>query len=268
MKAARAVSFILTFALMITAYGGRGVNGADMSVIRSDASDGTVCVCVGGMADKQIRIGIEPVGVDKAYYLPVFKNESEIDVPLMFGNNAYNICLYEEYSGKKYALLDSFKVNLKLDDYDKVYLASSVMVQWKGATAAIAKAGELVGAKKSEYDKFLSIYNYIVKNIAYDKEKYPDAGYRSSPDDTLLRGCGICLDYAVLTASMLRSQGVRCKLIYGNVSESDDLHSWNEVYIRGRWVIVDTTKDAQSYRSMTPYKYAKTKKDYIAKYTF
>ena len=242
--------------------------GARMSVSAHGPCRGVVNVCVGGVTDKRIRIGVEAVNSEKSYYFPVFRDEDDIEIPLMWGNDEYFISLYEEFRAGQYELLDYAIVDLCMEDYSDVYLASSVMAPWEGAEATAAKALELIADRESEYGRFLAIYHYIVDNIDYDAEKDPDDDYRSSPDDTLANGSGICLDYAVLTSAMLRGLGVKCKLIYGYVAESDVLHSWNEVYIRGRWIVVDTTRDARSRKLETPYNYTKSRNDYTVKYAF
>ena len=48
-----------------------------------------------------------------------------------------------------------------------------------------------------------------------------------------------------LFAAMLRSVGVPTKLIKGESSNVEGYHAWNEVYINGKWRIVDTSYDSQ-----------------------
>ena len=64
--------------------------------------------------------------------------------------------------------------------------------------------------------------------------------YEPSPDETMRIGKGICLDYASLAASMLRSQGIPTKLIFGYVAPNDTYHAWNMFYTEDTgWVSVE-----------------------------
>ena len=55
---------------------------------------------------------------------------------------------------------------------------------------------------------------------------------------------GICYDYAVLFAAMLRSVDIPTKLSMGYKSDINYYHAWNQVYLNGKWVNIDTTYDA------------------------
>ena len=63
--------------------------------------------------------------------------------------------------------------------------------------------------------------------------------YMSDPDATLRAGKGICFDYAVLAAAMLRSQGIPTKVVFGYVSPNDLYHAWNMFYTEETgWITV------------------------------
>ena len=64
-------------------------------------------------------------------------------------------------------------------------------------------------------------------------------------------GKGICFDYAALAASMLRSQGIPCKLIMGNVSPDDLYHAWNMFYTEETgWITVEFSVSAKSWNRL------------------
>ena len=269
MKTARVIVCILAFSLTLSQGGYLSVyGGAEMRISAQKKSEGIVSVDVKTDSDKRLRIGVEALNSDMEYFFTYNKSEGEVNIPLMFGNGKYSIGLYEELSNKHYQLLDSYDLDLQLADYSTVYLSSSVIVPWESAEAMIAKAAELTLNKKSDFEKFHAIYKFVTENIVYDMAKTTESGYRSSPDTTLNDGSGICLDIAVLLAAMLRSAGVKCKLVYGQAKDMSGLHSWNVVYFRNRWVIVDPTKDSQFYVSGISYRYAKLQKDYKGIFTF
>ena len=70
------------------------------------------------------------------------------------------------------------------------------------------------------------IYDYITGNITYDYDKAsdPPTGYTSDVDAILDSGTGICLDYAAVMASMLRSQRIPTRLEVGYAQ--DAYHAW------------------------------------------
>ena len=74
------------------------------------------------------------------------------------------------------------------------------------------------------------IYDYITQNITYDYDKAsdPPTGYTSDVDAILASGTGICLDYAAVMASMLRSQRIPTRLEVGYAQ--DAYHAWISVY--------------------------------------
>jgi transglutaminase-like putative cysteine protease len=52
----------------------------------------------------------------------------------------------------------------------------------------------------------------------------------------------------------LRSLGIPARLVMGYPPEKPDLyHAWNEIYLDGKWVAVDTTFDAELVKAGKPY---------------
>ena len=56
-------------------------------------------------------------------------------------------------------------------------------------------------------------------------------------------GKGICFDYASLAASMLRSQGIPTKIIFGYVAPDNLYHAWNMFYTEEKgWTKVEFSR--------------------------
>ena len=70
----------------------------------------------------------------------------------------------------------------------------------------------------------------MIGHVSYDKAKAESvtSGYLPDVDETLETGKGICFDYAVLTAAMLRSQNIPTRLEIGY--SGDVYHAWISVY--------------------------------------
>lgn len=102
------------------------------------------------------------------------------------------------------------------------------------------KTTQKLTANKSHDDKIRAVVKYIQTNIEYDHDLAGtvDSTYATSPDRTLFKQKGICTDTAALTAAMLRSQGIPCRIIIGTYQ--DERHAWIQVYTQhGQWVYID-----------------------------
>jgi len=112
------------------------------------------------------------------------------------------------------------------------------------------------------------LYSYVIENITYDYDKIKTLSYDYTPDiDQVLEdGTGICYDYSVLFASMLRSQNIPAKLVKGYTVNTDVYHAWNEIYLSstGEWIVVDTTFDAYYYQNKLSFEFQKDTDDYSA----
>ena len=258
----RFLAYATAFSLSVSLIGAYASYGDEMQISAVNRSDGIVSIDIIRSTDKKTRISITSTDKKRTYNYPHVPGEGEIDIPLIFGNGHYEINLLRELEGYAYEIMDTHSLILDLADYDAVYYSSSVMVPWGSSVKTVKKADELTAGAKSNFEKFAAIYVYMTENIIYDIYKRVDIGYLSDPDVTLSDGSGICLDLAVLFAALVRAAGVKCRLVYGYVSDAAGLHSWNEVYLKGQWIIVDPTRDSQYFISQIPYRYAKSPENY------
>lgn len=166
--------------------------------------------------------------------------------PLQLGNGDYKVMLLENVSGKSYKILKQQAVSLNLKDDKVVYLNSVQNVSWTSTSKAVAKAQELAKGKKTAEEKAKAVYNFIISNIKYDKALAGTVttDYLPSIDKTLTTKKDICYGYAALYAAMMRSLDIPTKLVMGDSDYVDQYHAWNEVFLNGKWVIVDTTVDS------------------------
>lgn len=171
--------------------------------------------------------------------------------PLQLGNGSYVLTLAENISGNKYKVLKQETVDLKLDkDKEHLpYLQSVQNIYWNEQMESVKKAKELTKNAKTDLEKISAIYDYVVNNVKYDYEKAKTvkAEYAPFVDEVFALNKGICYDYSTLTAVMLRSTGVACKIEMGQKDDIKEYHAWNSVYLSDSksWHKVDTTYDAQ-----------------------
>lgn len=201
-------------------------------------------------------VGIEYKAVDnRSVKVMIIKGEvrytydltdEEEFFPLQLDNGTYTIMVLEHVTSNQYRVAKSKKVELNLEDPSSVFLQSVQNVNWIEAELATEKALELTEDLATDVEKIQAIYDYIVDNIKYNNHLAVTvvSGYIPNIDEVLTSRIGICYDYASLFAAMARSAGVPTKLLMGDSDYVDEYHAWNEVYLDGEWVTVDTTVDA------------------------
>lgn len=155
------------------------------------------------------------------------------------GNGAYTVRVMQNTSGNRYIEVFSASATVTLSSETAPYVRPNLFCNYTQNSACVKKAAELCANAKNESEAFDAIYDYICLNVTYDYSKADywasASGYVPDPDATLASGTGICFDYASLTAAMLRSQGIPCKILTGYVSPDNIYHAWDMVYINGSW---------------------------------
>ncbi len=134
---------------------------------------------------------------------------------------------------------------------------SAQAVPASGTEAITAKAEEITADCSTNAEKAKAIYIWISDNIYYDYDFYEgrkNTAYLSALD-VLEYKYTVCEGYANLYDAMCRSVGVPCRKVtgYSDTGHADDAsyfadyfdnqsnHAWNEVYVDGEWIVVDTT---------------------------
>lgn len=113
----------------------------------------------------------------------------------------------------------------------------------------------------SDYEKTLAIHDWVAENIYYDQD-YLNGKTKSTNINSvsvLENRYAVCSGYANVTKDLISASGIPCKLVLGfalGVSEDEDNwedvdlrevnpnHVWNEAYVDGRWVVIDSTWDS------------------------
>lgn len=184
-------------------------------------------------------------GQDKyTYGLSPSKRQEEF--PLQMGNGDYKITILEQVKGTTYKAVREGAVKLQLTNGSQVFLNSVQNIHWNEQDKAAQLAKELTRSAQSDQEKVQAIYEYIISTIRYDHALAASELTEYLPDSsrTIAGRKGMCYDYASLFASMLRSVDVPTKLVMGTSDYVDIYHAWNEIYLGGKWVTIDTTVDA------------------------
>jgi transglutaminase-like putative cysteine protease len=103
----------------------------------------------------------------------------------------------------------------------------------------------------SDYSKAKRIYQWVSKNISYDRSKYMrilnnDFSDKYGAEVALETGTGVCYDYAALVVELAKSVGLKAKLVKGDYVLSNGTaiyHAWNEIYLSelDKWIKLDTS---------------------------
>ncbi|MBO4883075.1 MAG: transglutaminase domain-containing protein, partial [Lachnospiraceae bacterium] len=229
--------------LVPTADGTLVAESETYSIDYSHTEDGYVCVKYCGPID---IIKLRITGPDEVVYTYDLRTKDYEVFPLTGGNGDYTVAIYENIEGTQYALAASEVIGVQITDELTPYLYPNQYVDFTKDSKAVKLASELVYSANDDLDAVSLIYNYIIDNITYDtpKAESKPTNYVPDIDEILDAKTGICLDYASLMCSMLRSQQIPARLEIGYAA--DAYHAWISVYIDGvGWVngVVEFTGD-------------------------
>lgn len=237
--------------LLPQASGTKVQSNAKAAIDYSNTADGYVMVKYTAATSQKLKVIVK--GSKTTYTYNLAADKAWDTYPLSDGSGAYTIGVYENVSGTKYAGVLSQSISVTLKDEFAPFVRPNQYVDYENAPKTVAKAAELVSGKTKELDKVQAVYDFVVKNIKYDKQLAATvkSGYLPVLDTVLEKKTGICFDYAALMAGMLRSQGIPCKLVVGYAGQT--YHAWISVYTEENgWVEGVVYFDGTSWQRMDP----------------
>jgi len=216
--------------ILVPTASGMAVEENEKAIIDfSNKQDGYVMAKFLEATDMKTKILITvPDGTQYQYTL---RPDRDFEVfPLSGGSGTYEIGVFEQIEGTRYALVLAITLDVTLVDEFAPFLRPNQYVNFHQDCDVVKKAAELVAGLSTFMDIVGAIYNFVISNITYDVElaETVQVDYLPEVDKVLARGKGICFDFASLMAAMLRSQGVPTKLVVGYTG--DVYHAWISVY--------------------------------------
>lgn len=236
--------------LVPTADGTAEIHNEAAAIDYSHSSDGYIMARYFGSCPK-VKLQIK--GPDRVTYTYNLISSDYVAFPLSAGDGSYDITVLENISGTSYLVCLTAQIGVALTDEFSPYLYPNQYCSFSADSETVAKGAELAKSADSDLDVVSNVYNYMIQSITYDYDKAATvpSGYTSDVDEILEKGTGICLDYAAVMTSMLRSQRIPTRLEVGYAG--DAYHAWISTYITDiGWVNGIVEFDGKSWELMDP----------------
>ncbi len=232
----------------------------------SKAEQGTVGARYTPSSQKRIKTRVQN-SADK-YDYDLFGREKFEYFPLQLGEGEYKISIFENVTANRYRQVKIQSIKAAIKNALDVFKASVQTVNWNPEMDIIIKAEELTKNLKTDKEKVIAIYGFVVDTFSYDYDKINSIDTTYVPDIVKVYQDkkGICYDYSAVLASMLRSQNIPAKLIKGYSDLINGYHAWNEVYLadENRWIVIDATYDSVLKKSNMKFTMEKNREKYKA----
>ena len=195
---------------------------------------------IGVLVNSDAKVKLQIIKGKETYTYDVVQGKPQI-FPLQCGDGGYTIKVMKNVEGNTYFELYTCQADVKLKDKFQPYTRPNQYADYNKKSECVKVAAEFAKKATCESDFVSKVYEYVCSNVKYDYDlaESVESGYIPEPDKILSSGKGICFDYASLAASMLRSQGIPTKIIFGYVEPNDLYHAWNMFYTKETgWVTV------------------------------
>lgn len=225
-------------------------SGGGAVIDYSNTPQGYVMVRFDYPTQQRLKVQVKGPKTTYTYNLPV---QQWTALPLSDENGSYQVVIYENIAGNKYATVLSLRLDVVLEDEFAPFLHGNQYVDYDNAPNTVAKAAELTAGLADPLTRVAAIYDYVISTLTYDKELAAEvqSGYLPRLDTVLEKKTGICFDYAALMTGMLRSQGIPAKLVVGYAGEV--YHAWISVWTKETgWVDGVIYFDGNTWQRMDP----------------
>ncbi|MBQ6622628.1 MAG: transglutaminase family protein [Mogibacterium sp.] len=96
------------------------------------------------------------------------------------------------------------------------------------------------GAPEDPYGKLLHYGNCVQAALRYEPGT---TGVRTTAEEAVRLGTGVCQDYAHVLIALLRMEGIPARYVTGLMTGEGASHAWVEANCRGFWYGIDATND-------------------------
>ena len=205
---------------------------------RSNLSQGYMIVRCSYYSSQRLKLRVMYGDTKMDYDIP--GDCSNTVIPLQRGSGSYQVLMYQNVSGKKYAEVGSIWIYAELEREDVAFLYPNQYVNYNIYSMAVATADELCEglSDREAYDaicKFMKtgfVYDFI-KAITVKPGELPDI------DGSFEKRMGVCQDLSAIMCCMLRTRGIPARMIIGYADEN--YHAWTSTVVDGEDMFFDPT---------------------------
>ncbi len=213
------------------------------------------------------KVKLQVTGPDGVTYTYDIRPGQKEILPFSAGNGKYTVGVYENIEGTAYSVALSEETDVDIESEFGPFLYPNMYCMFDGNTSFVGKSEDLAYPVNSDLELVTNIFNYVIKNMTYDKEKAEtvESGYVCNLDETYKSMKGICLDFSAVMTCMLRAQGIPTKLDVGYAGKA--YHAWISTYIEDvGWVNGIIEFDGENWSLMDPTFSASSGTDELASF--
>ena len=224
-------------------------NDGQLTVDASNSQEGYF-MAAGPASDGRLKLRVIKGDMSLTYDL---NTEQAFEVfPLQLGSGTYEISLYKNIGGKKYAQEGTVVLDVSLTDENAAYLYPNQYIHYSEEDPFVAKADELC-AGMGDREAFDAVSSFITSEFVYDFIRALTVQAGELPD---LEGCyekrmGICQDLSAVMVAMLRSRGIPSRMMIGYADAN--YHAWTETIIDGETIFFDPTAELNAITKPKEY---------------
>jgi len=221
-----------------------------LQIDATGTADGYFFASVKSKTNKKVKLRVVKDGQTLTYDL---NGNGEFELfPLQLGDGKYEVSLYINVSGKKYATEGSVSLNVKLKNKHAPFLVPNQYVNYTKKSECVLYSDTLC-AEQDEKKAYELVCNFMSTSFVYDYIKALNikAGTLPDIDGSYKKHMGVCQDLSAIMVAMLRTQGIPSKLIIGYADRQ--YHAWVMTYIGKEEVFFDPTAALSAINPVKKY---------------
>lgn len=225
-------------------------SSGNLLVDGSGAADGYFYAACATATNHRLKMRVVKDGTTLTYDLN--QNREYELFPLQLGDGYYEVTLYENVSGKKYAQKGAVGLWVTLNRQDAAFLVPSQYLAYTKESGAVIESDSLC-AGMSEKEAYDAICRYMSTSFVYDFIKAINIkpGMLPDIDGSWEKRMGVCQDLAAITVAMMRTQGIPSKLVIGYADKQ--YHAWTTATVNGKEVFFDPTAALSAISNVKNY---------------
>lgn len=170
----------------------------------------------------------------------IVSNTEKLNIGLTYGSGNYTIKIGEYEGQKKVSIYKEVSYTLKDYDQQSVFTKGEYYIDKDVRQYLEDKIADTIEDSYA-YSSSLVYNTELEHDIRQNKYDF----YTPDLKKVIESNTGICIDKASMLASLLRPQGIPCKIVVG-YNNYNEYHAWVQVYKSNKWISYDPTTDKDS----------------------